>query len=86
MGLHHLLFTSCESIEGTLCSIQSTSGKKMEGSIDQEKSKIYYIKCFECVYKNVSARKNTHTHKKLLLIVRTYLAGYMQNVAVHCTL
>ena len=70
MGLHHLLFTSCESIEGTSCSIQSTSGKKMEGSIDQEKSKIYYIKCFECVYKNVSA---TEEHP------------YSQKITIDCT-
>ena len=27
-----------------------------------------------------------HAHKKLILIVWTYAAGYMQNVPVHCTL
>ena len=40
--------------EGTLCSVQSTSGKEMKGTIDREKSKIYYIKCFE--YKTVCVK------------------------------
>ena len=39
--------------ECTSCLIQSTSGKEMKGTIDLEKSKFYYIKCFECMRKNI---------------------------------
>ena len=80
MGLHHSLFKSRESIEGTLCSIRSTSGKKTEGTIDREKSKILSvcIKMYE-----LGRTVFFHTHKKLILIVRAYAASYMQNVAVH---
>ena len=61
----------------------------MKGTIDWKKSKFYYIKCFEyaCV-KNYERNRALffHAHKKLILIVRTYTAGYMQNIVytVHC--
>ena len=36
----------------------------MEGTIDREKSKIYYFKCFECMHKNVvSAEESPYSQK-----------------------